>query len=138
MALSPFSSEPTLDFKVDQNRRAFLSALAAVRGRLGEEYPLLLGGERVGTGEFIDSYNPAHPEELVGRHAAARKEDVDRALEAGWRAFRGWSRTPVEERAAMLLRAAALVRRRRAELAALMVYEVGKAWDEADGEVSEV
>ncbi|MGH7667100.1 MAG: aldehyde dehydrogenase family protein, partial [Candidatus Dormibacteria bacterium] len=42
------------------------------------------------------------------------------------------------ERAAMLLRAAALVRRRRAELAALMVYEVGKAWDEADGEVSEV
>ncbi|MGH7759720.1 MAG: L-glutamate gamma-semialdehyde dehydrogenase, partial [Candidatus Dormibacteria bacterium] len=105
---------------------------------LGREYPLLIGGERVTTGETLNSCNPAHPQQVVGRQALGRVEDVERALQAGWSAFPKWSATPVEERAALLLRAAEAVRRRRLELAALMVFEVGKAWDEADGEVSEV
>ena len=138
MALAPFRTEPTLDFSVAANRAEFAGALARVRGRLGRDYPLVIGGELVETGELIQSYNPAHPEQVIGRHAAARREDVDRAVAAGWSAFPDWSRTPIEERAAVLIRAAEVVRRRRAELSALMVYEVGKPWDEADGEVSEV
>ena len=138
MPLAPFRNEPTLDFALADNRRRFAAALEEVRGGLGRDYPLLIGGERVQTGELIQSRNPAHPEEVIGRHAAGRVEDVDRAVAAGWRAFPEWSRTPVEERALLLLRAAEVVRRRRDQLAALMVYEVGKAWDEADGEVSEV
>jgi 1-pyrroline-5-carboxylate dehydrogenase len=138
MSLAPFRSEPTLDFSVAANRSAFTDSLARVRARLGRDYPLVIGGERVETGELVQSYNPAHPEQVIGRHAAGRKEEVERAVLAGWQAFPGWSRTPVEERSALLLRAAQVVRQRRGELAALMVYEVGKAWDEADGEVSEV
>jgi len=138
MALAPFRSEPTVDFSVPANRISFADALDRVHLRLGQDYPLVIGGERLETGEFFQSYNPAHPEQVIGRHAAGRKEEVERAVAAGWHAFPGWSRTPVEERATLLLRAAQLVRGRRAELAALMVYEVGKAWDEADGEVSEV
>ncbi|MGB6770551.1 MAG: L-glutamate gamma-semialdehyde dehydrogenase [Candidatus Dormiibacterota bacterium] len=137
MALAPFRNEPTLDFSVAAVRSGFEGELARVRGQLGRDYPLLIGGERVGTDEVIDSYNPAHPEQVIGRHAAAQIEHVERAVAAGWAAFTGWSRTPVEERAAVLLRAAQVLRRRRGELAALNVYEVGKAWSEADGEVSE-
>ncbi|HEY6537997.1 MAG TPA: L-glutamate gamma-semialdehyde dehydrogenase [Candidatus Dormibacteraeota bacterium] len=138
MALAPFRNEPTLDFSVPAHRRDFAATLERVQGQLGREYPLVLGKDRIETGEWIDSYNPAHPEQIIGRHAAGRLEDVERAVAAGWQAFPEWSRTPVGERAQILLRAAQLVRRRRAELAALMVFEVGKAWDEADGEVSEV
>jgi 1-pyrroline-5-carboxylate dehydrogenase len=138
MPLAPFRSEPTLDFSIPANRSAFADALTQVRGKLGRDYPLVIGGERVETGEQVQSYNPAHPEQVIGRHAAGRQEDVERAVAAGWQEFPSWSRTPVEERAALLLRAAQVVRQRRGELAALMVYEVGKAWDEADGEVSEV
>jgi 1-pyrroline-5-carboxylate dehydrogenase len=137
MALAPFRNEPTLDFSVASIRSGFEGALARVRGQLGRDYPLLIGGERVATDEVVESYNPAHPEQVIGRHAAAQPEHVERAVAAGWAAFPDWARTPVEERAAVLLRAAQMVRRRRAALAALMVYEVGKAWDEADGEVSE-
>ncbi|HVB54341.1 MAG TPA: L-glutamate gamma-semialdehyde dehydrogenase [Candidatus Acidoferrales bacterium] len=138
MTLPPFRNEPTLDFSIAAQQDAFRAGLARVRGRLGREYPLVIGGERVQTGEFFDSSNPSHPEQLVGRHAAGRREDVDRAVATASVAFRDWSRTPIEERAALLLRAAQAVRGQRAELAALMVFEVGKAWDEADGEVSEV
>jgi 1-pyrroline-5-carboxylate dehydrogenase len=138
MPLAPFRSEPTLDFAVPSNRQTFEKALATVRDRLGRDYPLVIGGERVETPERIESYNPAHPEQVIGRHACGRAEDVERAVGAGWRAFPTWSRTPIEERAQLLLRAAQVVRQRRSEMAALMVYEVGKAWDEADGEVSEV
>ncbi|HVC22781.1 MAG TPA: L-glutamate gamma-semialdehyde dehydrogenase [Candidatus Dormibacteraeota bacterium] len=138
MPLAPFRNEPTLDFSVPSHRQGFEQALAAVRGQLGRDYPLVIGGERVETPERIESYNPAHPEQVIGRHAAGRKEDVERAVAAGWEAFPVWSRTPVEERVNLLLRAAQVVRQRRGELAALMVYEVGKAWAEADGEVAEV
>jgi 1-pyrroline-5-carboxylate dehydrogenase len=138
MALSPFQSEPSLDFAVPANRADFAAALARVRDELGRTYPLVIGGQRVVTGEVIESYNPSHPAEVVGRHAAARGEQVEEAVSAGWAAFESWSRTPVEERSAFLLRAAQVIRRRRRELAALMVFEVGKPWDEADGETAEV
>ncbi|MHB1526570.1 MAG: L-glutamate gamma-semialdehyde dehydrogenase [Candidatus Dormibacteria bacterium] len=135
--IPPFRNEPGLDFSLAANRRDFEGALVRVRGQLGRSYPLLIGGERVETGSVVDSFNPAHPDQLVGRHAAAEQEHVERAVAAGWAAFEGWSRTPVEARAQLLLRAAEVIRRRRHELAALMVYEVGKPWDEADGETAE-
>ena len=95
MALAPFRTEPTLDFSVAANRAEFTGALARVRGRLGRDYPLVIGGELVETGELIQSYNPAHPEQVIGRHAAARREDVDRAVAAGWSgvpwSWRPWS-----------------------------------------------
>ncbi|RPI07461.1 MAG: aldehyde dehydrogenase family protein, partial [Acidobacteriales bacterium] len=48
-----------------------------------------------------------------------------------------WSRTPAEERSRMLLRAAELVRRRKMEFNAWLVYEAGKSWPEAEADVSE-
>jgi 1-pyrroline-5-carboxylate dehydrogenase len=137
MALSPFRNEPSVDFSIPVNRSEFADALGRVSGGLGRDYPLLIGGERVETREKFESYNPSHPEQVIGRHAVATAEDVDRAVAAGWSAFDEWSRTPVEDRATVLLRAAQVIRRRRRELAAMMVYEVGKPWDEADGEAAE-
>ena len=67
MALSPFQSEPSLDFAVPANRADFAAALARVRDELGRTYPLVIGGQRVETGEVIESYNPSHPAEVVGR-----------------------------------------------------------------------
>jgi 1-pyrroline-5-carboxylate dehydrogenase len=137
MIIPPFANEPTLDFTQAGNRHDFEAALGRVRSQFGRTYPLLIGGGSVATEQLIDSVNPAHPDQVVGRHAAAGKEHADQAVAAGWVAFESWSRTPIEERAAVLLRAAQLIRRRRHELGALMVYEVGKPWDEADGEAAE-
>ncbi len=137
MIIPLFRSEPTLDFADPNSRRDFEGALQRVAARLGQRYPLVIGGELVDTRDEIRSCNPAHPDQVVGSHAVADATHVEQAVAAGWAAFRSWSRTPVAERALLLLRAAQLIRSRRHELGALMVYEVGKPWDEADGEAAE-
>ena len=138
MVIPPFRNEPLTDFEQPEHRQAFQEALAHVRARLGTSYPLRIGREAVTTGETLASHNPAHPDEVVGVHAMAGVAEVDAAVSAATAVFADWSRTPAEERATILLRAAQVVRARRHDLSALMVWEVGKPWDEADGETSEV
>ena len=83
------------------------------------------------------SLNPSAPNEIVGEVAEAGIPEAERAVKAACAAFGAWSRTPVERRAQLLERVAAIMERRRFELAAVEVYEVGKAWEEADGDIRE-
>src|SRR6185436_7673353 len=62
---------------------------------------------------------------------------VEQAVDAGWKAFESWKRQPVDVRAGLLLRAAALMRERKHEFSATMIYEVGKTWAEADADTAE-
>ena len=95
-------------------------------------------GDELVRGEAFASVDPSAPERVVARAHAATAAHVDaaigRAVEAPAR--RG-ARTSAAERAAVLRRAAELLRARRLELAALAVRECGKPWPEADGDVCE-
>jgi RHH-type proline utilization regulon transcriptional repressor/proline dehydrogenase/delta 1-pyrroline-5-carboxylate dehydrogenase len=71
---------------------------------------------------------------LVARAGAA---EVDRAVTAARGALDSWRHTPARERAVLLRQAAALLLERRYEFAATMVFESGKPWREADGDVVE-
>ncbi len=62
---------------------------------------------------------------------------VEQAVAGAAEGFVGWSRTSIAARAEALLRAADEIRRRRDELAAEIVLEVGKGWRDADSEVCE-
>jgi RHH-type proline utilization regulon transcriptional repressor/proline dehydrogenase/delta 1-pyrroline-5-carboxylate dehydrogenase len=135
--LPPFRNESLTDFSVASEREAFARALREVRGRLGQSYPLVIDGERVTTGSWIESVNPARFRELVGRCAAAGTAEAERAVRAAAAAFPGWRDTPVARRADALRRVAEVLGRRRFELAAWMVLECGKQWREADADVAE-
>ncbi len=135
--LAPFRSEPTLDFSQPTEKAAFQAALESVRQNLGRTYPLWIGGQAVYNEETFTSVNPAHPAEIISRHVATRPEDVEAAIQAAQKAFPAWSATSVQERLGYMHQAVEEIRRRRYELGALMVLEVGKSWDEADGEVAE-
>ncbi|MFN3324848.1 MAG: L-glutamate gamma-semialdehyde dehydrogenase [Bryobacteraceae bacterium] len=137
LELPAFRNEPYTDFSVPENRRKMEEALAKVRGQLGREYELLIAGERVKTGKFLESVNPARPREIVGRHHKADAALAARAVEEAHRHFPAWSRTSVEERARLLVRAADLIRRRKLEFDAWLVFEAGKTWPEAEAEVAE-
>ena len=132
-----FVNEPHADFAVPGARVRFAAALLGVRARLGGDVPLVIGGERVETGERLVSVNPSRASEILGRVAAAGPAEVDRAVTAALRAFPDWRDTGVEARAEALGRVAALLRERRSELAAWIVYEAGKPWPEADSDVTE-
>src|SRR5262249_36281323 len=58
-------------------------------------------------------------------------------MQAALKAFQTWKRVPVEERASVLLKASSILRDRKFEFSAWLVFEVGKNWAEADGDVAE-
>src|SRR6266513_2003490 len=127
-----FRNEPAVDFSRSDSAREMRAALDRVRGQLGREYDLVIGGHRIRTAEKIQSVNPARPSQIVGIHQKAGKEHVEPAMQAALAAFEHWSRTSVEERASLLFHVADLLRERKFEFAAWMVFEVSKNWAEAD------
>ncbi len=74
---------------------------------------------------------------MVGRFHLATKEQAEQAIQAALKAFESWRKVPYAERADLLFRAAEEVRRRRLEINAWMVSEVGKNWGEADADTAE-
>lgn len=132
-----FKNEPFVDFKHPENARKMREALELVRGQLGREYDLVIGGQRIKTEGKIRSLNPARPSEIVGLHQKAGAEHAGQAMQAALQAFELWSRTSVQERTSLLLGAAEIIRARKFEFCAWLTYEVGKNWAEADADVAE-
>ena len=133
-----FQNETFIDFTKPENRKAMEDALRQVKGMLGREYPLVIAGEKVITIEKTKSLNPSHPEEVIGVFQKATVEMANQAVEAASRAFDRWKRVPVEERVATIYRTADILRKRRFELDAWLVYEIGKTWPEADADIAEL
>ena len=137
MGLIPYKNETYLDWSDERNILAMQTALTEVGNRLNRSYPAVIGGERVETDGEIISVNPANPSQVVGRTASATEREADMALETATSTFETWSRTSPEARARILLRASAIMKRRKFELLAWEVYEGGKPWNEADAQVAE-
>ena len=138
MTLPDFKNEPLTDFQHrPEERRKMQAAIEKVRQELGREYDLVIGGERVKTGEKLISYNPAEKDQVVGRFSKATRELADRAIKAAEAAFASWSRTPAERRVQVLLEAGRILREGKYEYSAWLVFEVGKNWAEADADVAE-
>src|SRR6202158_3660453 len=116
-----FKNETFVDFSKEDNVRKMRAAIDKVRGQLGREYDLIIGGKRIKTSDKIRSINPAKPSQVVGIHQKAGKEHVDPAVHAALKAFASWSRTSVEERASLLFRVADAMRERKLEYMAWLV-----------------
>ncbi|MGA7094503.1 MAG: L-glutamate gamma-semialdehyde dehydrogenase [Candidatus Cybelea sp.] len=135
--IAPFQNERVKDFKDPADASAMRSALEVVKRELGKHYPLVIGGRKIETEKKIRSLNPANPDEVVGLTSAASKQQASDAIEAAVRAFESWRRLSLPERATYIFKAAEVLRARRFEYDALLVYEVGKSWVEADGDIAE-
>ncbi len=133
-----FTNEPSIDWRNPENTRRMSVAIEKVRNELGREYDLVIGGRRVKTAEKTQSLNPAKPTEVVGRFSAAGAAEVEPAMQAALKAFETWKYSTVKERTGLLFRVSHLLRERKFELMAWMVFEVGKNWPEADGDIAEL
>ena len=132
-----FRNAPLVSFIYKDSQDKMESALREVRKRLGEKHPLYIGGEKIWTDHLTPSVNPAEPTEIVGYGTEAGVDEAERAVKAARAAFEKWRWTPFEERAQLLERAADIMERRRYELSAVEVFEVGKPWSEADADIRE-
>jgi RHH-type proline utilization regulon transcriptional repressor/proline dehydrogenase/delta 1-pyrroline-5-carboxylate dehydrogenase len=131
-----FRNEPILELRRAPERASLLEALRGLDAKLPLAVPALIGGER-GAAEGLDSTDPGTPERLVARAGRAGAAEAAAAVEAAQRGFREWGARPAARRAEALRAAAARLRERRLELAALQVRECAKPWPEADADVCE-
>jgi RHH-type proline utilization regulon transcriptional repressor/proline dehydrogenase/delta 1-pyrroline-5-carboxylate dehydrogenase len=136
-SIHSFQNEPLTDFSREDNRRHMRRALDAVAGQFGRYYPLVIGGQAVATEAAIDSFNPSHCRQLIGRCGKGTLTHAEQAIADARSAFADWRDTDPRDRASYLFRAADVLRRRRFELAAWEVYECGKQWRESDADVAE-
>ncbi len=132
-----FRNEPLVDFGLPGNSQAMEEAIARVEAALGGDYDLIIGGERIRTTERVRSLNPSNLGQTVGFVAKATRDHAERAIQTATRTFASWRKTPADVRAACLFKAAAIMRRRKLELAAWEIFEAGKTWVEADADVAE-
>src|SRR5690606_7488188 len=107
------------------------------KAQLGAEYPLIIGGRSVLTSDKLASTDPCLPERVVGLASKGNSEHVEQAFDAAYDAYQSWSRLPMEVRARHLVKLAAVMRRRREELAAWEVFEASKNYLEAIADVAE-
>ncbi|PYK99082.1 MAG: hypothetical protein DME32_13310, partial [Verrucomicrobia bacterium] len=132
-----YKNASLVNFVYPECQEKMRTALREVRARFGQKHPLVIDGKEIWTDKLLKSVNPSAPDEIIGYVAEAGIPETERAVKAARRAFETWARTPVEERCQLLERAAAILDRRRFELSAVEVFEVGKAWAEADGDIRE-
>src|SRR3954467_5626632 len=72
------------------------------------DIPLVIGGEEVRTGNTFEAVEPHKRSHVLGTVHKAGAKEVERAIAASQKAAADWSRTPWEERATIILRAAEL------------------------------
>lgn len=106
---------------------------------MSHSYPdtqLLIDGQwqPAASGKTIAVHNPATGA-VIGQLAHAGIEDLDRALAAAEKGFAIWKNTSAHERQATMRKAAALLKERADDIAALLTQEQGKPLAEAKGEV---
>lgn len=132
-----FAGEPHREFHRSGPRARFGAAVEHRPGAFPFDAPVTIDGEHSDVEDGIDSHDPGETAALVCRAGRATIADADHAVAVARGAQPAWAGRHAGDRAGVLFRAAALMRRRRDELAALEVYEAGKPWAEADGDVCE-
>lgn len=134
-----FKNEPFLDYSHPETAAAMQAAIDKVRSELGREYPIIINGEHIALDHKFHSINPANKAEVVGVFSEGDTDVslVEKAISAASEAFKTWRNVPYTERADYLFRIADIMRERKHELSAWMVFEVSKTWAEADGDTAE-
>lgn len=131
-----FKNETPIEWTAE-NRLLFAEALKRAKAGFPVEVPLFIGGRSVKTADKIQSTDPNQPDRVIVRTSAAGPAEIEKAVAAAKGAFPAWSATDPSQRAEYLFKAADIVRKRRHELAALLTFECGKNWNEAQADICE-
>jgi 1-pyrroline-5-carboxylate dehydrogenase len=123
---------------MDRIHAAFDEALAKVRSECGGRRPAYVNGNAVQSDlpPIVDT-SPIDTDVVLGEFTSATLEHVEQAIDAAYRARRGWEKLGWRERVAIMRRTAELIRQHKFELAACMSLEVGKNRIEALGDAEE-
>ncbi|BDD87935.1 CoA-acylating methylmalonate-semialdehyde dehydrogenase [Desulfofustis limnaeus] len=86
---------------------------------------------------YMDCFNPSTGE-VIARAPQCTADEVEKVIAAAVAAYPSWSDTPVSKRVQVLYRMKHLVDAHLEELTYLLAMEMGKAWQEAMGDILKV
>jgi len=135
-----FKNEPLIDFSIAGSRESFADALASVEeaATKGEFHcSPVVGGKKLAGAKPLDLFSPSDPTLKIGTVSYATASDADMALDILVDSKSAWKHTPVKIRSEILRSIASEMRKKRNFLAALMILEEAKPWDQADADVVE-
>lgn len=135
--MKDFENQVYFDFTKKEIFTKQQNELKKVRAQFGKEYPNIIDGKESFTTKKTKSYNPAHPDELIGTFQKGGQKEAEAAIQAAAAAFETWKYVPAKQRAEYLFKAAKEVKKRRMEINAWMISEAGKNYLEADADTCE-
>ncbi len=112
-------------------------AIEKVKAEMGRDLPMFINGEDVYSDEKYENRSPINTDWLLVTHQKGDASHAEMALKAAREAFPLWSRTPWQERVAIMRRAADIINRRIFEFGAVLSLEVGKNRMEALADAAE-
>ncbi len=138
MQLPEFHNEPFTDFTQPQNQQAFQQALTKVQKEvLGRTWPCWINGEEVRGKATFDVFDPGEVTRKIGTFQKLSANEATLAVEKAHAAFPAWAATTANHRVNIFMLAAQKLRERKHEFSALLCFEVGKSWAEADADTAE-
>ena len=131
-----FTNEPLLDFSLEVHRTKFQEAFDRQKKLKRPIYQIVIGNKSIKTDRKLLSINPSSGKALGEVYVASQKE-AEMAVKQARGAFLDWKAKSVAYRSDLVKKLALLISQNRYDLAALQVLEVGKPWQEADGDITE-
>ena len=118
--------------------KAYDEAVERVRTILGRTHGQLIAGKEIQSQETFADTSPSDTRLVLGRFASGTRADAQAAIAAARRAYETvWRDLPWRDRVGYVRKAAAVIEKRRFDIAALMSMEVGKNRLEAMGDGQE-
>jgi len=115
----------------------FDEAMASLKANLGQEYPMIIGGEERFVEGKVKEYSPINTDIHLATFQKGTEKDAEDAIAAAREAFPKWSRMNWDERVYLLRKAASIIDQRLFEIGAVITLEVGKNRMEALGDIAE-
>ena len=132
-----FYNEPLLDYVHAEHRTNTEKAIEKYKKTFGQEYPIVINGKKLKGEKVFERENPSNTSEVLGKIQMATVAQADEAVNVAKEAYKSWSKTPAKDRVEKLRKLANLMRRDRFDLMATQIFECGKPWSEADGDIAE-
>ena len=132
-----FENTPLLDFTIKENRILFQKNLEIWKNKFPLTVPVILNGKEHLSSDLWKRENPANSQQIISNIHFADTKQAEQSVEISSSFFEKWSQSDPKKRVQCLKKLASLIKEKEFELAALQVFEVGKTWLEAHGDVCE-
>lgn len=132
-----FRNEPPTDYSRPEAQARLMAEFDRVKAEFPHHIPLVIGGKRIDTEEMMNSVDPSEFKRVVAVACCADEAHVDQAVKSARQTYQSWSQTPQEERSALLMRAAAILREKKQYLSAIELFEAGKPGLQAIADLDE-